>query len=167
MAVAVCRNCGRELTEEDFSGSTERGLCLDCSTKIAETQPESRSAGRGRRRTRRYYRQTRAASEDIDDDDEVVIDQHSSARNIAGWLTALSVLIFFGGLVGSFILGLAIATSCEESTAFGETIGDCDAEIATAWVVGIGGAVQSVIVGVLFFTGREVILLLVEIAEKD
>ena len=160
MAVAVCRSCGRELTEQDLSGSTERGLCLDCSQEVAQKRPQEGPPGAEPRESTRHERRRKETAEGTQEATEIVYDPHRGAHNVADWLGGLGWFILIGGLVGSLIAGIAIGTSCET------TVNDCSDQIVTAWIVGIAGAVQSIIVGVLFFAGRHVVLLLTEIAER-
>jgi hypothetical protein len=39
MATVVCRNCSRELTQEEITGSTNVGYCFDCSVERGGQDP--------------------------------------------------------------------------------------------------------------------------------
>jgi flagellar biosynthesis protein FlhB len=163
MTVPVCRSCGRELTEQDLSGSTERGLCLDCSQELAQREPQERQpTEEPRQSTRRRERPTRKRLEDTEEVGEIVYASHHGARTIAWWLGGIAWFILIVGLLASLVLAIAIGTTCEESL-----VNDCDNETASAWIIGIAGSVQSVIGAVVFFAARHAVLLLVEIAERE
>jgi len=88
---------------------------------------------------------------------------HDGARTIAAWLGGIAWFILVAGVIGAVGVGIVGSVTCETSF-INES---CSDEVGAAWGVAAAAGIYSVVFAVIFFAARHVVLLLIEIAEKE